>query len=141
MTREERAEILLTARLLRASSNLDWLVTGWTILAAASLFWSDGTEWNRAAAFAAILLGLIGKLQAFRVSFDARLLADVAADRIGTEDLDAALAKLGVGAPKNPGRPWPDRCRGARRLVIKTAAVALAQTVAIVLIAMAGPPF
>ena len=122
MTSAERGEVLVTARMLEAAGKLDLLSTGITLIAVASLFFAST---HRVAALTAIVLGITAKLYALRIAFDARLLADVAAGTLTTLDLDAAF-------PTKAGRPWTQRCRGARRLVIVFALLAMAQCVAVV---------
>jgi hypothetical protein len=117
MTSAERGEVLVTARLLEAAGKVDVLSTGITLIAAASLFFASP---HRAAALAAIVLGIVAKLYAVRIAFDARLLADVAAGTLTTLDLDAAF-------PAKSGRSWALRCRGARRLVVVFGVVAVLQ--------------
>jgi len=125
MTDTERAQVLVTARLLEAARSLDWLSTGLTILAAVLLVLTRY-------ALVALVLGAVSKLYAVRVAFDAKLLHDIAADRFSTADLDAALGRTGQE------RGWPDRCRGARRLVFVEAAATFAQLAAVTLIALRG---
>lgn len=114
MTAEERAEIVVTARLLEAAGRIDWLSTGLTLIAAVSL--------HGLTAATAILLGVVAKFYSVRIAFDARLFADVAAETLTMSDLDAAFRK-------KSGRSWPERCRGARRLVVVCAIVTAAQCV------------
>lgn len=122
MTGGERAQILLTARLLEAASKLDLLSTGLTLIAVASLvFMEPGI-----AAIAAVMLGLIAKFYNVRIAFDARLLNDVATSALTMEALDEAF-------PAKAGRSWADRCRGASRLVTASVVITLAQCAALVL--------
>jgi uncharacterized membrane protein YuzA (DUF378 family) len=125
VTEGERAQVLVTARLLRAAGALQWLAVGLTLLATAALIHGRGAP----AAIAALALGIVAVYYAFRVSFDARLLEDIAEARLTTSQLDEALGGL---QKKEGGRPWEDRCRGSRRLVMHLAIVTFVQVVAVV---------
>ena len=120
----------MTARLLRAALRVDWLTTGLTLLACAALTVSAA---NRIAAIVVITLGLIAKLFAVRVAFDASLFEDAASEALTTSDLDTALGALALAPPGKAGRPWLDRCRGAKRLVYYLATAACTQTIAAML--------
>jgi hypothetical protein len=127
VTEGERAQVLVTARLLRAAAAMQWLAVGLTLLAAAAVIHGRGIP----AAVTALAVGIVGLYYAFRVSLDARLLEDIAEQRLTTSELDQALG----GLQKNEGgRPWDERCRGSRRLVASLAIVTLVQIVAVVLI-------
>jgi hypothetical protein len=110
VTPEERAEVLVTARLLRAARVVQWLALALIVLdiwtAFAPGFFSPMS----------VIAGLVALYFAVRVAFDARLFEDILADRLTTAQLDAALGSLRKGTA---GRSWSDRCRGARRLVVK----------------------
>ena len=125
MTPEERAEVLVTARLLRAVGILRWLAAALIVVAAASMIFVKPS----AASIAAILLGLLALYYGIRVAFDAHLLDDIALDRMTTADLDHAL-----GRTDKTERSWADRCRGAKRLVVLLAGATVAEIVAVVLI-------
>ena len=125
MTDDDRAQVMVTARLLRATATLQWLAAGLTLLAVTTLVYDRGDI----APLAAILLGLVALYYAFRVSFDARLFDDIAAERLTTAQLDAALRAFGRTAEE---RSWADRCRGARGLVARLALFTLAQLLAVV---------
>lgn len=126
----DRPQILITARLLRAAERIDWLATGLTLLAVAALLF--GTP-NRAFSVVAVALGLLAKLYRVRISFDARLLEDLAGERLTTAELDSALSVVKLAPPAKAGRPWPVRCRGARRLVIVYAGVTVVQAGVLIL--------
>lgn len=127
MNDADRAEILVTARLLRAAGRVDWLGTGLTIVAAAALFFGAASRfWT----MTALVIGVVAKVYFVRVSLDARLLEDVASGRLETEGLDSALVALGRKASQNV-RSWPDRCRGARRLVVSASSLTVAEAVAL----------
>jgi hypothetical protein len=134
MTPQERAQVLLTARLLQAAGRIDWLSTGLTLVAAAAVAVFGP---NIVAAAAAIVLGIVGKLYSVRIAFDARLFHDIAAERLTAPELDSALAGLGLRKADKAPRPWNDRCRGARRLVIVCGAITAAQAVAVILMGIA----
>jgi hypothetical protein len=114
MTDEERAHVAVTARLLHAAASLSGLAVGVTVVAAFQV------------AIAAIVLGIVAIYFCIRVSFDAKLFADIAAGRLTTAQLDLAL---GV----KQERDWIDRSRGAKRLILKSAIAAVAQLTALVL--------
>lgn len=128
MTPEERARIMVTARLLRAAASIQWLAAGITIVAVAAATHGRGMS----AAIAAILLGVVAIFYGVRVSFDARLFEDIAAERLTTSQLDSALGALRKG--KGGDRSWADRCRGATRLIVLCAMATMGQIVAVVLI-------
>ena len=127
MTAEERALVMVTARLLRAAAYLRWLAAGLTIVAAAATVHG----YRPVRGTAALVLGLVALFYGIRVSFDAKLLEDIAADRLKTAQLDHALSTIRKGTVD---RTWDDRCRGARRLVALCGAATLAQVLAIALI-------
>lgn len=133
MNDADHPELLATARLLRAVERIDWLATGMTLLAMAALLF--GTP-NRVLGAVAVALGLIAKLYRVRISFDARLLEDVACARLTTAELDAALTAMQFTSPAKTARPWPVRCRGARRLAIVYAIVTTMQAAAVVVMGM-----
>ncbi|MDQ6802372.1 MAG: hypothetical protein M3041_16255 [Acidobacteriota bacterium] len=120
MTDDDRALIAITAQFLRAAAKVQWLAMGLTILAVASMLFTSG---RRTPAIAAIALGIISIYYGVRIAFDARLLEDIATETLTVADLDSVFVK-------NKGRSWPDRCRGARRLVAFGAAATIAQMIA-----------
>ena len=117
MTDEERAHVVVTARLLRAAASLSGLAVGLTLVAAFQV------------AIAAIVLGVVAIYFCIRVSFDAKLFDDIAAGRLTTQHLDLALGR----AEARPTRDWIDRSRGAKGLVVKAAITVVAQLAALVL--------
>ena len=124
MTPEERAQVVVTARFLRAAASLQWLAVGLVIVVAAR-------GRMNIPAVASIAFGLIAIFYGFRVSFDAKLFDDVAQKRLTTAELDAALGAL----RKSKGnRDWLERCRGARGLVLRLAIAVVMQLIAVVLI-------
>ena len=123
MTAEERAQILITARLLEAVGRLDLLSAGLTLLAAAAMLF--GAPNMLFAGGAAIVLGVVVKLYGIRIAFDAVLLRDIALDKITGADLDAAF-------PKKAGREWSQRLRGCRRLVTVYVVATIAQCLAVI---------
>lgn len=122
MTEAERAEVLVTARLLASASRLSWLVVAVTAIAAAALALAR----FRAQTIVAVVAGVAGIYYAIRISFDARLLEDIIAMRLTTEAMDAALGRAGSE------RSWADRCAGARRLVVRCGAATLIQIAALI---------
>lgn len=126
MTSDERAQILVTARLLEAASKIELLSTGITLIALVSIVFVAPSI----PAIAAVVLGLVAKVYSVRVAFDARLFDDIATERITIEDLNTAF-------PHKAGRSWTDRCRGATRLVNLCAAATFAQSVAMLVMGFA----
>ena len=116
MTNDDRARILVTARLLHATALLRWLAAALLVLSIAPR-----------PSMIAIALGLVAIYYGIRVAFDAALFDDIAAERLTTEELDAALARV-----RPPDRSWSDPCRGARRLAILSAIFTVAQLAAVV---------
>ena len=122
MTAEERAQLLITARMLEAVGRFDLLSAGLTLLAAAAMLFGAS---NIIAGVAAIILGVVVKLYGIRIAFDAVLLRDIALDKLTSADLDAAF-------PNKAGRDWSQRLRGCRRLVTVYVAATIAQCMAII---------
>jgi hypothetical protein len=102
------AEARLTARMLRALSFLPWLSAVLTILAAGALAIGDG---NDVAATLSVASGVVASYYGFRIALDRWLFEDIVEGRMTTSELDALTGR--------PGRPWPERCRGARRLMFR----------------------
>lgn len=123
MTAEERAQLLITARLLEAVGRLDLLSAGLTLLSAAALLF--GASNVLFAGVAAIVLGIVVKLYGIRIAFDATLLRDIALEKLTTADLDAAF-------PNKAGRDWSVRLRGCRRLVTIYVVATIAQCMAVI---------
>lgn len=130
MTPEERAQVVVTARLLRAAARIEWLTTGLTLLACGALTFAAP---NRVSVIAVIVLGLIAKLYGFRIAFDAALFEDAASGSMTASDLDTALGALALAPPRKAGRSWRDRCLGAKRLVYILGGIACVQTIAAIL--------
>jgi hypothetical protein len=126
MTPAERAQVLVTARLLEAARSIDLLSMGLTLIAAAAMLFRGPTL----AGAAAIALGVVAKFYGVRITFDGRLFGDIAGERLSADDVDAAF-------PTKAGRSWTDRCRGAKRLVIMCAAATSMQCLAIVALGLA----
>jgi hypothetical protein len=131
MTSEERAEIIITARLLQSASPLQWLATELLVVTAAVLLLNLGNLWVTVIALG---VGALAIGYAFRVALDARLFNDIANETLSTEELDQALTRLGKINLKT--RPWSDRCRGARRLIARAACATAVQLIAIVAAAL-----
>jgi len=138
-------ELQVVAKLLRQGRSLDRLSSGLTLLAlgfglALALLGSPSL-YVAALVAVLVLLGLAQKYWAVRVAFDAELFALLAADAetLGarTQALDLALASLGLQPKYNASRPWPERSRGALRLLRTQALLCFAQ----VLLALSAPPF
>jgi len=115
MSEEERAQVLVTARLLASAEKAQWLSIALTVAAAV-------TRHPESA-----VLGLIAQYFSLRVALDARLFDDIASERLTTNAFDSAAAKFQwrTGAPP----VLTDRCRGAHRLVLIFGAMLLAQTI------------
>jgi len=126
VTAEERAQILITARLLEAVGRLDLLSAGLTLLAAAGMLFGAS---NIIAGVAAIVLGVVVKLYGIRIAFDAVLLRDIALDKITGADLDAAF-------PNKAGREWSQRLRGCRRLVTIYVVATIAQCMTVIVMSV-----
>ena len=133
MTATERAQVLVAARLLRATSKLDQLSTWLTLFTALALITSTGP---RVLEIVVVALGALARWYALRIDFDARLLEDVAADMFTKEDLDEAFATMRLASRDKLGRDWSERCRGVRGLVTVLAALFVAQVVAFLAVAM-----
>jgi hypothetical protein len=127
MTVTERAQVVVAARLLRATSKLEWLSTGLTLIAALALV---STRWLGFGEVVVVTFGALARWYAVRIDFDARLFEDAAADLFTKDDLDAALAAMSLVPQDKLGRGWDERCRGARRLLTMYALVVAAQVVA-----------
>jgi len=78
-------------------------------------------------ALAALLLVPLERLLALRTAFDAGLFADLAAGRSTLAALDHSLAELRLRVAGSVPRPLSERVLGARRLVLRHAAVAVLQ--------------
>jgi hypothetical protein len=131
MTSEERAEVVVTARMLQSGAFLQWIAGGLLAATAAALLFNVGNLFPTIIALAA---GAVASIYAFRVALDARLFDDIANETLSTDGLDHALAAIGKRTQKT--RSWPDRCRGARRLIARAAAATAVQLIAIVAAAM-----
>lgn len=128
-------ELHVLASLLRRGRSIDGLSTGLALLGAwvglTHLERDLGNSWLSNAGFALLGLGVLQKYWAMRTAFDADLLQRIAdssrplAD--STERMDQALARLGLQSFKKARRPWPDRKRGALKLLYRQVAIVLIQ--------------
>jgi len=125
MTDDERAEVVITARMLRACAPLPWLAT--ILIGVAAFALLRGTA--VAALIVSMAAGVAALVYGIRIVFDARLFEDVLDERLTMQQLDATLGL------KTPGRSWPDRCRGARRLPTIAAGAIVVQLILLVLAA------
>lgn len=132
MTSAERAQALVAARFLRAAERSDWFSIALTLLAVYALV----TGYVALIALAVAALGLVARYYALRISFDARLFEDITSENLATGDLDTALSAIGFMKPANAGRAWPDRCRGAKRLVMLYELTVGAQIVVVIVAAV-----
>ena len=129
MTDAERAQIAVMARLLESAGKLDTLSTGLTLLALAACAFD---KLHATATIIVVALGLLAKLYAVRITFDAKLFRDVSTGAITTEDLDQALVALALAPRGKVGRDWTTRCRGAKRLIVFLAAAVVGQCIALI---------
>ena len=116
MTEEERAQVLVTARLLASVGKAQWLSIALTVVAAITRHPES------------VVLGLIAQFFSLRVALDARLFDDIAAKRLTTTAFDAAAAEFGWRRGTSHV-PWTYRCRGARRLVVIFGIMLVAQAI------------
>ena len=114
----------LTADALAASTTLDTLSTGLTVVAVAGVcvaFWHPVAMLPLLMLTVVVLLGLMAKWIAVRVRFDASVFAGLveAVQKSGfrTEHLDRALRGVGMLPANKEGRDWDTRCRGALGLM------------------------
>ena len=85
------------------------------------------------ALLAAIVLGLVERYFAFRVGFDAALFARLADDPdAALSRLDRALIDLGLLPSEKARRPLEVRFAGARKLLLRQAAAAILQVLALI---------
>lgn len=143
----------VVASLLRRGRSLDQLSTGLTVLGV--LF--GLLQWLLVKPLALglilsvwlIITGLWQKYWAFRVAFDADLFALMARDADADADvqalahrtsaLDQALQNLGLQPADRAGRPWPERQRGALKLLRNQAVLLAAQVLPTVAVILASP--
>jgi uncharacterized membrane protein len=118
VTPEDRAQILVTSHFLRAIAILRWFAIALTIVAA---FFA-----STAIRVGVVVAGAFAIYYGIRASFDAQLLDDIAAERLATEELDRALGRFA-----KESRPWPERCKGARRLALSLIAFTVLELIAV----------
>jgi hypothetical protein len=116
MSDEERAQVLVTARLLASAEKAQWLSVALTVAAAV-------TRHPESA-----VLGLIAQYFSLRIALDARLFDDIASDRLTTSTFDSAAAAFQWRTGASPV-PLTNRCRGAHRLIVIFALLLIAQTI------------
>ena len=114
----------LTADALAAAATIDTLATGLTLAGVAGIVLALAQPVAALAALAltgVVVLGLVAKWMALRVSFDARVFAELvdAVHKSGfrTDHLDRALRGVGMLPNRKESRDWDTRCRGALRLM------------------------
>ena len=141
----------VVASLLRRGRSLDQLSTGLTLLGVlfGLLQWLLVTPLALGLILSVwlIVTGLWQKYGAFRVAFDADLFAlmardggaDVQALAQRTSALDQALQNLGLQPADRAGRPWPERQRGALKLLRNQAVLLAAQVLPTVAVILASP--
>lgn len=118
-------ELTLMAALLKRGRSIDQLSTPLTLLAGAlalyGVLMASASPTFVAGMAALALTGLSQKGLALRVALDAELF-EVLAQFPGhiderTKQLDCALSKHLALPSEKAGRPWPERCKGALRLL------------------------
>ena len=114
----------LTADALAAAATIDTLATGLTLAGVAGIVVALALPVAAPATAAlagVVVLGLVAKWMALRVSFDARVFAELvdAVHKSGfrTDHLDRALRGVGMLPNRKESRDWDTRCRGALRLM------------------------
>jgi len=144
-------ELQVVASLLRRGRSLDQLSTGLTLLGVliGLLQWLLVTPLALGLVLSVWLIftGLWQKYWAFRVAFDADLFALMARDGGAdaqalaqrTSALDQALQNLGLQPADRAGRPWPERQRGALKLLRNQAVLLAAQVLPAVAVILASP--
>ena len=148
-------ELQVVASLLRRGRSLDQLSTGLTLLGVliGLLQWLLVTPFALGLILSVWLIftGLWQKYWAFRVAFDADLFALMARDGRAAADADAqalaqrtsaldqALQNLGLQPADRAGRPWPERQRGALKLLRNQAVLLAAQVLPAVAVILASP--
>ncbi|RLU09979.1 hypothetical protein CS078_00775 [Pseudomonas prosekii] len=146
-------ELQVVASLLRRGRSLDQLSTGLTLLGVliGLLQWLLVTPLALGLILSVwlIVTGLWQKYWAFRVAFDADLFALMARDGGADADaqalaqrtsaLDQALQNLGLQPADRAGRPWPERQRGALKLLRNQAVLLAAQVLPAVAVILASP--
>jgi len=116
MNDDERAQVLVTARLLASAEKAQWLSIALTVAAAVTRHPES------------VVVGLIAQYFSLRVALDAHLFDDIADGRITASAFDAAAAEFRWRTGASPV-PWIQRCRGAHRLVLIFGVLLAAQTV------------
>lgn len=147
----------VVASLLRRGRSLDQLSTGLTVLGVlfGLLQWLLVTPLALGLILSVwlIVTGLWEKYWAFRVAFDADLFALMARDGGADADADAqalalaqrtsaldqALQNLGLQPADRAGRPWPERQRGALKLLRNQAVLLAAQVLPTLAVILASP--
>jgi len=123
---DERLETLITGRLLGAGKPLGWLSMGLTLAAVVCLL--VGTAWTPVS-LGMVVAGMAGSYLVVRVGLDAKLFVDVSEARLSAQALDEAMARLGLVPHGRKARSWTERCRSARRLLVRLAATVVLQCV------------
>lgn len=135
---QSRAKCAAAASFLaqgRLIGGLSQLLTAGAILllVALEIFGPTPSPATAIALLLAIALGLAERTFAFRVGFDAALFARLADDRSAAlPRFDQALIDLGLLPPEKAGRPVEVRFAGARRLLLRQAAAAILQVLALI---------
>lgn len=137
-------QLHVVAALLRRGRAVDRYATGVTLLA---LAFGLAQPWLPACVplqcvvvGVAVLLGLWQKYAAMRVALDAELFELLAIDTARRTPLfDQAMADLHLQPATRAGRPWPERGRGALRLLRQQVLLAALQTLVLLAGALIFP--
>jgi hypothetical protein len=142
-------QLFAVASLLRRGRALDRLSSGLTLpallIGLAPLFGTSAQPLSAVLCTSLVLLGLVQKYWALRVALDAELFQRLADDAehlaLRTDDLDQALARLGLQPANLAARNWDERSRGALRLLRLQTLYLIAQLLLAVLIVLGLPWF
>lgn len=137
-------QLHVVAALLRRGRAVDRYATGVTLLA---LAFGLAQPWlptfvplQCVVVGVAVLLGLWQKYAALRVALDAELFELLAIDTVRRTPLfDQAMADLHLQPATRGGRPWPERGRGALRLLRQQILLAVLQTLVLLAGALTFP--
>lgn len=140
-------ELRVVASLLRRGRALDQLSTGMTLLGVVfgllQLLLITPVALSLLLSAWLIVVGLLQKYWALRVTFDADLIDAVAQDVDAvphrTVDLDQALQSLGLQPANRAGRPWVERQRGALKLLRNQVLLLGAQMLPTLAVILASP--
>ena len=129
----EREQVAVTAHLLDQGRLIHGAALVLMAVATIAVLITPANPW----ALGVLIIGLIELTLAIRVSFDAALFHRIAATGDAIH-LDQAMNELTLMPTEKAGRPWLDRCHGARRLLTGQALALTAQCVLVVAFATIG---